>query len=212
MTDLTAALEAAGLTPEEIEDVHRRLDAAGEDPAVLAAWVTHLRHLPPPEAGPAMTAEDAAYLAAHSGLPAPRMSPEEAAREVARRVLRDEVAFYLQTYSEDRVAAGTGLTPAQVRTRVDDGRLSGYPVPGQYRIPAWQFRPGPGQRLDLLPGLEEVLAADPADVDPRSLAAFMTLPDSGLDEDVPGMTPADYLHAGGDVGRVVFAKSGIVQW
>ena len=209
MNHLVEALRGAGFTSAQAQEIVGRTRESSEDPEVLTAWIQHLRDRPSPSITRPFTPDEALYFATHSGVPASSLTPDEAEREIAERAVRDEVSFFFETYSDVRTSSGLGVPVAEIRKRVDDGLLSGYSAAGQYRLPKWQFRDDPSQGLAILPGVPEILAADPADIDPRSLAAFMTLPSDSLDDDAPKTTCADFLRSGGDVSRVLFAKTGL---
>ena len=74
---------------------------------------------------------------------------------------------------------------------------------GGWYFPRWRLR---GSKP--LPGLAEVLAALPEPIHPLSVVAFMGMSNSDLD----GMSPADWLAAGGDPEAVVFEARSINQW
>ncbi|HEY9449826.1 MAG TPA: hypothetical protein VIQ60_08730 [Gemmatimonadaceae bacterium] len=105
-----------------------------------------------------------------SSLPdaSPRLAaadPEAAA--IARAaVMKQKILASTPTFSTAEVAQILGLTAEGVRKRRLSGRVLALPVGSDFRYPAWQFsKPAAGGRAGggMLPGLEEVLAAIPAE-------------------------------------------------
>jgi hypothetical protein len=119
--------------------------------------------------------------------------PDARARAVAEQAVLHDSAL---TVGE---AAGTlGVDTSRIRHRLLAGRLMGWKDRGGWRLPAWQFT-GHG----VLPGLEQVIAALPADQPSLVVAAFMTTPQDDLLAGADPVTPCDWLQAGGDPERVV---------
>lgn len=90
-----------------------------------------------------------------------------------------------------------GVDASRVRHRLAAGRLIGWKDRGGWRLPSWQF-----SDADVLPGLEPVLAAVPADQPPLVVAAFMTTRQAELPMDGEPATPRDWLLATGDPAPV----------
>lgn len=121
--------------------------------------------------------------------------PDEAdgrARAVAEQAVLHETAL---TVAE---AADTiGVDASRVRHRLLAGRLTGWKDKGGWRLPAWQFTD-----TGVLPGLDHVLAALPADQPALVVAAFMTTPQEDLLAGARPISPRNWLLAGGDPDRV----------
>ncbi|GAA3869679.1 hypothetical protein GCM10022243_38910 [Saccharothrix violaceirubra] len=117
---------------------------------------------------------------------------------VAHAVLRDSAL------SVAEAARTLGVDTSRVRHRLGVGRLVGWKDRGSWRLPAWQFA-GAG----VLPGLEVVLAAVPADQPALVVAGFMTTPQEDLPVDGVPAAPRDWLLAGGEAARVAALVAGL---
>lgn len=178
-----------------VEDAARRLSAPQTDPAA---------HFTEQERG--------ALIEAGLDLaPMGEQEPDPRARAVAgQAVLRDTAV------SVQQAAELLGVDTSRVRHRIGDRRLIGWKDRGGWRLPAWQFTDE-----DVLPGLETVLAAMPADQPDLVLANFMTTPQEDLElgdhtaGDHPAgdrdhtVSPRDWLLAGGSAQRVAELASTI---
>lgn len=131
------------------------------------------------------------------------VSDTGAASEVAR--------LAVTAFTAEEVAAGLGISASRVRQKrlarelwaIPDGRSWVFPVP--------QFETDDsGAPTRLVRGLERVLAALPADLNPLAVAGFLATPQGSLYTD-RAMTPLEWLRAGGDVGEAV-AAAGAVDW
>jgi len=110
---------------------------------------------------------------------------------VAHAVLRDSAL------TVNEAARQLQVDTSRIRHRLGVGRLVGWKDRGSWRLPAWQFA-GNG----VLPGLETVLAAIPADQPALVVAAFMTKLQEDLLVDGKPASPREWLLAGGDPRRV----------
>lgn len=120
--------------------------------------------------------------------------PDARARAVAEEaVLRDSALTVAEA------ARTIGVDSSRIRHRLLAGRLMGWKDRGGWRLPAWQFAEN-----DVLPGLEQVLAALPDDQPPLVVAAFMTTPQEDLLARARSIAPRDWLIAGGDPQRVAW--------
>lgn len=118
--------------------------------------------------------------------------PDARARAVAEQAVLHESAL---TVSE--AAKTIGVDTSRVRHRLLSGRLMGWKDKGGWRLPAWQFT-----EHGVLPGLEQVLAALPADQPALVVAAFMTTPQDDLLARSRPISPSEWLSSGGDPQRV----------
>ncbi|OQO91936.1 DNA-binding protein [Saccharomonospora piscinae] len=123
------------------------------------------------------------------------LSPQSAhdtdyrARTVAAHAVLADSAL---TVSE--AAALLGVDDSRIRHRLKEGRLTGWKAAqGGWRLPAWQFTPS-----GVLPGLDVVLRAVPADQPALVVAAFMSTAQSDLVINGRPATPRQWLLAGGD--------------
>jgi hypothetical protein len=110
---------------------------------------------------------------------------------VAHAVLRDSAL------TVNEAARQLQVDTSRIRHRLGVGRLVGWKDRGSWRLPAWQFA-GNG----VLPGLETVLAAIPADQPALVVAAFMTKLQEDFLVDGKPASPREWLLAGGDPRRV----------
>ncbi|RZQ62994.1 DNA-binding protein [Amycolatopsis suaedae] len=119
--------------------------------------------------------------------------PDQRARTVvAHAVLAESSLTVLDA------AQRLGVDDSRIRHKLKEGRLTGWKgTGGGWRLPAWQFT-----STSVLPGLETVLRAVPADQPPLVVAAFMSTPQSDLLINDRWATPRDWLLAGGDPDMV----------
>lgn len=179
---LRSALARAGLRvdPDEflalVEDAARRLSPADPDPA---DYFTDSQRTALTDVGLDL---------------APRRPAERdpRARTVAlQAVLRDTAL------SVAGAAERVGVDASRIRHRLAEGRLAGWKNGGGWRLPVWQFT-----NDGVLPGLDTVLAAVPADQPPLAVAGFMTTAQQDLRTAGEPTTPRDWLLAGGDPAAV----------
>lgn len=124
--------------------------------------------------------------------PAPSDEEFEAAQQRAsRRVQEMRTAVMEDALSVEAAAQQLSLTPQELRTMGDRGKLAVVGVPPDERVPSWQLRDG-----GLLAGLERLVAAFPGGPTWMSVWAVTPVPE------LNGRTPADVLRDG-DVERVV---------
>ncbi|KAA9157173.1 DNA-binding protein [Amycolatopsis acidicola] len=114
--------------------------------------------------------------------------PDYRARTVAAHAVLAESSL---TVAE--AAHALGIDPSRIRHRLAARRLAGWKSQNGWRLPAWQFA-----GKDVLPGLDVVLAAVPADQPALVVAAFMTTPQDDLEINGEPASPREWLLAGGD--------------
>jgi hypothetical protein len=179
---LRSALARAGLRVDAdeflalVEDAARRLSPVDPDPA---DYFTDSQRTALSEVGLDL---------------APRRASERdpRARTVAlQAVLRDTAL------SVAGAAERVGVDASRIRHRLADGRLTGWKDRGGWQLPVWQFT-----NTSVLPGLDAVLAAVPADQPPLVVAGFMTTPQADLPTGGEPTAPRDWLLAGGDPAAV----------
>jgi len=182
MSALRSALARAGLRVEAdeflslLEDATRRLSPADPRPADY------------------FTLDQRAALAEVGLDLAPQRAGERdpRARAVALQAVLRDTALTVAGAAER-----LGVDTSRIRHRLAAGRLIGWKDRGGWRLPVWQFTD-----TDVLPGLEEVLAAVPADQPPLVVAGFMTRRQAELTVSGSPATPRDYLLATGDPAPV----------
>ena len=114
------------------------------------------------------------------------------ARTVAEQAVLRDTAL-----SVNQAAEHVGVDSSRIRHRISNGHLVGWKDRGGWQLPAWQFTDN-----GVLPGLETVLAAMPADQPALVLANFMTTPQVDLDLADRPASPREWLMAGGSAHRV----------
>jgi hypothetical protein len=103
-------------------------------------------------------------------------------------------------YSEDEVALALGISVSTVRDQRAARTLWAVADSGIWLYPAIQFD---GPPIRLIPGLDAVLPALPADLHPAAVAGFLETPQSNLWKDGSALTVQDWLKRGGDADRVL---------
>ncbi|MTD57363.1 DNA-binding protein [Amycolatopsis pithecellobii] len=114
--------------------------------------------------------------------------PDYRARSVAAQAVLAESALTVTA-----AARRLGIDPSRVRHRLAARRLAGWKDQSGWRLPAWQFTDG-----GVLPGLDAVLAAVPADEPALVVAAFMSSRQDDLLIAGEAVAPREWLLAGGD--------------
>lgn len=113
------------------------------------------------------------------------------------RAVAEQAVLHDSALTVGEAARTIGVDNSRVRHRLLARRLMGWKDRGGWRLPAWQFTEN-----GVLPGLEQVLAALPADQPALVVAAFMTTPQEDLMARSRAITPCEWLLAGGDPQRV----------
>jgi hypothetical protein len=161
--------------------------------------------LPPRKRGPALPASrsaaeslsaDEAKLLDDAGLPT---SPADEAHDV-EGALSPTARIFSTAYTEDEVASALGISVSAVRDRRSARTLWAVDDAGTWLYPAAQFDVTPPR---LIPGLDAVLPALPADLHPAAVAGFLATPQPDLSKDGRGLTVQEWLRAGGDVDPVL---------
>lgn len=106
-------------------------------------------------------------------------------------------ALLANSYTVEEVAKMLNVDRSRVRQRLGERSLYGVKLRGSWRIPRFQF-----VDCDLIPGMEQVIAAMPANMDLLGWFNWFTLPDPDLEIDDVAVSPAEWLRRGGDPGIV----------
>lgn len=105
-------------------------------------------------------------------------------------------------FTAAEVAAGLGISDAELRQKKLDRRLWAIPDGQSWVFPVLQFETGDtGAPARQVRGLDGVFPALPDDLHPAAVAGFLTTQQPDLVLDRP-MTPLEWLRAGGEVDRV----------
>jgi hypothetical protein len=116
---------------------------------------------------------------------------ELAAEERATRDTAVEASL-----STAEVASGLGLGDEEVESQRAQGALYAFATAEGPRYPTWQFTGDP--QRPVLPGLDQLVDAFPADWHPAGVAAFMSTPQRSARIHDTSATPAEWLLHDGD--------------
>jgi hypothetical protein len=161
--------------------------------------------LPPKTRGPLLTprwsaaeslSADEAKLLDEAGLPEPHKFDVRAAKGIPSAADR----LVSTAYTEDEVALALGISVSAVRNRRAARTLWAVNSAGTWLYPTPQFDGTPPR---LIPGLDVVLPALPADLHPAAVAGFLQTPQSDLRKDGRALTVRQWLKDGGDADYVL---------
>jgi hypothetical protein len=97
------------------------------------------------------------------------------------------------------------VDPSRIRQRLRENSLFGIDYDGEKRLPRFQF-----ERNQVVPGLREVIAALPADLNPLDVAEWFLSPNPDLEvdaQDAP-LSPREWLLKGHSAQAVVDLAKG----
>jgi hypothetical protein len=128
-----------------------------------------------------------------------------AARDPLTQSITDYMALLETSYSTSQAAKYLKVDASRVRQRLREHSLFGIDYDGEKRLPRFQF-----ERAKVIPGLREVLAALPADLNPLDVAEWFlsSNPDLEVEGDVNSLSPRDWLLSGAPVEPVVALARG----
>jgi hypothetical protein len=128
-----------------------------------------------------------------------------AARDPLTQSITDYMALLETSYSTSQAAKYLKVDASRVRQRLREHSLFGIDYDGEKRLPRFQF-----ERAKVVPGLREVLAALPADLNPLDVAEWFlsSNPDLEVEGDVNSLSPRDWLLSGAPVEPVVALARG----
>jgi len=104
-----------------------------------------------------------------------------------------------------QAAARLGVDPSRVRHRLADRTLWGIRLRAGWRLPAVQFADDGG----MVPGLDRVLPAMPADLHPVAVWRWLAAPISDLPVAGAPVSPLSWLAAGGRPDEVAALAAGL---
>jgi hypothetical protein len=118
----------------------------------------------------------------------------------------DFVALVETSLTAGRAARLLGVDVSRIRQRLRERSLFGLEYEGEWRLPRFQF-----ERRKVLPGLAQVLAALPADVNALDVAEWFLSPDPDLElEGEPrALSPREWLLRGLPPERAAALAQGI---
>jgi hypothetical protein len=124
---------------------------------------------------------------------------EGSARDPLTRSIADYMALLETSYSTSEAASYLKVDASRIRQRLREHSLFGIDYDGEKRLPRFQF-----ERKQVVPGIREVIAALPADLNPLDVAEWFLSPNPDLevgDEEV--LSPREWLLKGHAVEAVV---------
>jgi hypothetical protein len=194
---------------QTVRDVLARHDVSLSEDDIAEALERALILLPSPAAVP-MTATEIGYLATNAGPDAAETiatwSPQREFQERAAAAVAATSNLLGQTLGIDEVANRLGVDRSRISHRISAAALYSLTAPGtarRRRIPAWQLTAD-----GLLPGLDDVVKAIPANAHPLDVAALMTTPQAELGD----RTPVEHLVGGGAPQPVVELLEALGTW
>ena len=125
--------------------------------------------------------------------------PQGAVLDPREQSIAEYMALLETSLSTADVARALEVDPSRVRQRLRERSLYGLDYDGEKRLPRFQFH---GRRV--LPGLREVLAALPEQLNPLDVAQWFLAPNADLEidsENLP-LSPRAWLLRGEPVTRV----------
>ena len=167
-----------------------------------AEVISALKTLPTRGHGSASLTEDEARLLDSAGFVAAPAAYAASAVEVLTSVAR----LIKTAYSGTEVASGLGVNKSEVLQRRTERTLWAIETDGSWTYPAAQFievRVGGSSSLSLVPHLDRVLPALPADLQPAAVASFLLAPRDLLVVSGRDTAVLDWLSRGGPVEPVL---------
>lgn len=144
------------------------------------------------------------FLRDHGGVPDLSSARARHLLERQARITEsEERADYATSLTIEEAAQHLGLSARQIVDRVRDRSLAARTFGAEQRLPLWQFMSN-----GVLPQLRQVLRALPADAHPLTVEGFMTT----ANDELGGMSAAEWLASGGDVDVVVGCASTLTDW
>jgi hypothetical protein len=126
-------------------------------------------------------------------------------RDPLTRSITDYMALLETSYSTSEAASYMKVDASRIRQRLREHSLFGIDYDGEKRLPRFQF-----ERKRVLPGIREVLAALPPDLNPLDVAEWFLSPNPDLEIDAQEMplSPREWLLKGNAVEPVVMLAKG----
>jgi hypothetical protein len=130
---------------------------------------------------------------------------EGAARDPLTQSITDYMALLETSYSTSQAARYLKVDASRVRQRLREHSLFGIDYDGEKRLPRFQF-----ERAKVIPGMREVLAALPKELNPLDVAEWFLSPNPDLEIDAQEtpLSPREWLLKGEPVETVVKLAQG----
>jgi hypothetical protein len=128
-----------------------------------------------------------------------------AKQDPLQQSITDYMALLETSYSTSEAARYLKVDASRVRQRLRENSLFGIDYDGERRLPRFQF-----ERAHVVPGLREVLAALPEELNPLDVAEWFLSPnpDLEIDTDEEPLSPREWLLKGHSVQAVVKLAEG----
>ena len=123
---------------------------------------------------------------------------ESSARDPLMRSITDYMALLETSYSTGEAARYLKVDASRIRQRLREHSLFGIDYDGEKRLPRFQF-----ERKQVVPGIREVIAALPANLNPLDVAEWFLSPNPDLENDDGVLSPREWLLKGHSVDAVV---------
>jgi hypothetical protein len=122
------------------------------------------------------------------------------ARDPLTQSIADYMALLATSYSTAQAAKHLKVDASRVRQRLREHSLFGIDYDGEKRLPRFQF-----ERQHVIPGMREVLAALPKQLNPLDVAEWFLSPNPDLETDAQEtpLSPREWLLQGQAVEPVV---------
>lgn len=129
----------------------------------------------------------------------------DAAADPLTQSITDYMALLETSYSTAQAAKYLKVDASRVRQRLREHSLFGIDYDGEKRLPRFQF-----ERQHVIPGIREVLAALPKELNPLDVAEWFLSPNPDLEGEAQetSLSPRDWLLQGQAVGEVVKLAQG----
>jgi len=130
---------------------------------------------------------------------------EGAQHDPLNQSIADYMALLETSYSTSQAAKYLKVDASRIRQRLREHSLFGIDYDGEKRLPRFQF-----ERAKVIPGMREVLAALPKELNPLDVAEWFLSPNPDLeleDEEAP-LSPREWLLKGHAVGAVAAIARG----
>jgi hypothetical protein len=156
-----------------------------------------LREAATPGSAPGATMSEGELAALRKvGLATTRWAGDDANDPLTRTIV-DYMALIETSCTTARAAAMLGVDSSRIRQRLRERTLFGIEYEGEWRLPRFQF-----ERKKALPGLNLVLPALPADINPLDAAAWFLEPNVDLGMADAPISPRAWLLRGRSPGAV----------
>jgi hypothetical protein len=129
---------------------------------------------------------------------------EGAAKDPLMQSIGDYMELLETSYTTNEAAKLLKVDVSWIRRRLRYGTLFGIEYEGRKRLPRFQF-----ERGQVIPGMREVLAALPENLNPLDVAEWFLSPNTDLEVEDENLSPRGWLLSGREVAAVVALARGL---